>query len=106
MCQGKTQWQTNPHIRITANSCSFDQNEAHFVEATLYNDLASTGEPSIVRPCGTPLPAWEDIKDDPKIDLRELLERKKKRKEHEVEHGSPPQYVRVQLPNGCIVYRL
>uniref|UniRef100_A0A2N9G2A5 Integrase catalytic domain-containing protein n=1 Tax=Fagus sylvatica TaxID=28930 RepID=A0A2N9G2A5_FAGSY len=78
-------------IRIAANSCSFDQTEAHFVEAALYNDLASTGEPSIVRPCGTPLPAWEDIKDDPEIDLRELLERKKKRKEREVEHGSPPQ---------------
>uniref|UniRef100_A0A2N9GAJ7 RNA-directed DNA polymerase n=1 Tax=Fagus sylvatica TaxID=28930 RepID=A0A2N9GAJ7_FAGSY len=52
---------------------------------------SSTGEPSIVRPCGTPLPAWEDIKDDPEIDLRELLQRKKKRKEREVEHGSAPQ---------------
>uniref|UniRef100_A0A2N9H1D0 Integrase catalytic domain-containing protein n=1 Tax=Fagus sylvatica TaxID=28930 RepID=A0A2N9H1D0_FAGSY len=81
-------------IRIAANSCPFDQTEAHFVEAALYDDLASTGEPSIVRPCGTPLPAWEDIKDDPEIDLRELLERKKKRKEREVEHGSPPQCVR------------
>uniref|UniRef100_A0A2N9GRN7 RNA-directed DNA polymerase n=1 Tax=Fagus sylvatica TaxID=28930 RepID=A0A2N9GRN7_FAGSY len=89
-------------IRIAANSCPFDQTEAHFVEAALYDDLASTGEPSIVRPCGTPLPAWEDIKDDPEIDLRELLERKKKRKEREVEHGSPPQCVRVQLPDGRI----
>uniref|UniRef100_A0A2N9H4E1 Uncharacterized protein n=1 Tax=Fagus sylvatica TaxID=28930 RepID=A0A2N9H4E1_FAGSY len=70
-------------IRIAANSCPFDQTEAHFVEAALYDDFASTGEPSIVRPCGTPLPAWEDIKDDPEIDLRELLERKKKRKERE-----------------------
>jgi hypothetical protein len=43
-------------IRIAINSCSFDQTEAHFFEAALYNDLASTGEPSIVRPCGTPLP--------------------------------------------------
>uniref|UniRef100_A0A2N9EXF3 Uncharacterized protein n=1 Tax=Fagus sylvatica TaxID=28930 RepID=A0A2N9EXF3_FAGSY len=65
-------------IRIAANSSPFDQTEAHFVEAALYDDLASTGEPSIVRPCGTPLPAWEDIKDDPEVDLRELLERKKK----------------------------
>uniref|UniRef100_A0A2N9IPM6 Integrase catalytic domain-containing protein n=1 Tax=Fagus sylvatica TaxID=28930 RepID=A0A2N9IPM6_FAGSY len=78
-------------IRIAANSCPFDQTEAHFVEAALYDDLASTGEPSIVRPCGTPLPAWEDIKDDPEIDLRELLQRKKKRKEREVEQGSAPQ---------------
>ena len=42
-------------IRITANSSPFDQTEAHFVEAALYDDLASTGEPSIMRPCGTPL---------------------------------------------------
>ena len=54
-------------IRIAANSSPFDQTEAHFVEVALYDDLASTGEPSIVRPCGTPLPAWEDIKDDPVI---------------------------------------
>uniref|UniRef100_A0A2N9G531 Uncharacterized protein n=1 Tax=Fagus sylvatica TaxID=28930 RepID=A0A2N9G531_FAGSY len=51
-------------IHIAANSCPFDQTEAHFVEAALYDDLASTEEPSI---------------------------RKKKRKEHEVEHGSAPQ---------------
>ena len=43
---------------------------------------------------------------DPEVDLRELLERKKKRKEREVEHGSPPQCVRVQLPDRRIVYRL
>uniref|UniRef100_A0A2N9HPC3 Reverse transcriptase n=1 Tax=Fagus sylvatica TaxID=28930 RepID=A0A2N9HPC3_FAGSY len=51
-------------IRIAANSCPFDQTEAHFVEAALYDDLASTEEPSI---------------------------RKKKRKEREVEQGSAPQ---------------
>uniref|UniRef100_A0A2N9G273 Integrase catalytic domain-containing protein n=1 Tax=Fagus sylvatica TaxID=28930 RepID=A0A2N9G273_FAGSY len=89
-------------IRIAANSCPFDQTEAHFVEAALYDDLASTGEPSIVRPCGTPLPAWEDIKDDPEIDLWELLERKKKRKEREVEHGSPPQCVLDQIESTAM----
>uniref|UniRef100_A0A2N9GGD8 Uncharacterized protein n=1 Tax=Fagus sylvatica TaxID=28930 RepID=A0A2N9GGD8_FAGSY len=78
-------------IRIAVNSCPFGQTEAHFVEAALYDDLASTGEPSIVRPCGTPLPVWEDIRDDPETDLRELLERKKKRRGREVESGSPPQ---------------
>ena len=59
-----------------------------------------------MRPCGTPFPACEDIRDDPEIDLRELLERKKKMKGREVEPGSPPQCVRVQLPDGRIVYRL
>jgi hypothetical protein len=61
-------------ICIAANSSPFDQTEAHFVEATLYDDLSSTGDPPIVKPCGTPLPDWEDIKDDPEVDLRELLE--------------------------------
>uniref|UniRef100_A0A2N9FK63 Reverse transcriptase n=1 Tax=Fagus sylvatica TaxID=28930 RepID=A0A2N9FK63_FAGSY len=73
------------------------------VDTALYDDLASTGEPSIVRPCGTPLPAWEDIKDDPEIDLRELLERKKKRKEREVEHGSPPQCVTVDHAQSTVM---
>uniref|UniRef100_A0A2N9FTQ8 Integrase catalytic domain-containing protein n=1 Tax=Fagus sylvatica TaxID=28930 RepID=A0A2N9FTQ8_FAGSY len=67
-------------IRIAANSCPFDQTEAHFVEAALYDDLASTEEPSIVRPCGTPLPAWEDIKDDPEIDLRGAASAKEEKK--------------------------
>uniref|UniRef100_A0A2N9J9Q0 RNA-directed DNA polymerase n=1 Tax=Fagus sylvatica TaxID=28930 RepID=A0A2N9J9Q0_FAGSY len=85
-------------IRIAANSYPFDQTEAHFVEAALYDDLVSTEEPSIVRPCGTPLPAWEDIKDDLETDLRELLQRKKKRKEREVEQGSAPQCQEGSVP--------
>jgi hypothetical protein len=39
-------------IRIAANSSPFDQTEAHFVEVALYDDLTSTGEPPIVKPCG------------------------------------------------------
>ena len=56
--------------------------------------------------CGTPLPDWEDIKNDPEVDLQELLEWKKKRKKSEVEHRSPSQCVRVQLPDRRVVYRL
>uniref|UniRef100_A0A2N9J549 Reverse transcriptase domain-containing protein n=1 Tax=Fagus sylvatica TaxID=28930 RepID=A0A2N9J549_FAGSY len=52
-------------IRIAANSSLFDQTEAHFVEAALYDELSFMGDPPIVKPCGTPLPDWEDIKDDP-----------------------------------------
>ena len=61
-------------IRIAANSSPFNQTEAHFVEAALYDNLASTKDPLIVKPSGTPLPNWEDIKDDLEVDLRELLE--------------------------------
>ena len=66
-------------IRIAANSSPFDQTEAHFVEAARYDELSFTGDPPIVEPCGTPLPDWEDIKDDLEVDLRELLERKKRK---------------------------
>ena len=34
-------------IRIAANSSPFDQTEAHFVEATLYDELSSTGDPQL-----------------------------------------------------------
>ena len=61
-------------IRIAANSSPFDQTEAHFIEAALYDELSSMEDPSIVKPCRTPLPDREDIKDDLEVDLRELLE--------------------------------
>jgi hypothetical protein len=59
-----------------------------------------------VKLCGTPLPDWEDIKNDPEVDLQKLLEWKKKRKESEVAHRSLSQCVRVQLPDGRVVYCL
>uniref|UniRef100_A0A2N9GDJ2 Integrase catalytic domain-containing protein n=1 Tax=Fagus sylvatica TaxID=28930 RepID=A0A2N9GDJ2_FAGSY len=90
-------------IRIVANPSPFDQNEAHFIEAALYDEL-SAEEPPIIKPSGTPLPDWEDIKDDADVDLRELLERKKKRKERAAEDGNAPQCIRVQMPDGRIVY--
>uniref|UniRef100_A0A2N9HNA9 Integrase catalytic domain-containing protein n=1 Tax=Fagus sylvatica TaxID=28930 RepID=A0A2N9HNA9_FAGSY len=73
-------------IRIAANPSPFDQTEAHFIEAALYDEL-STEEPPIIKPSGTPLPDWEDIRNDPDVDLREVLERKKKRKERMAEEG-------------------
>ena len=54
-------------IRITANPSPFDQTKAHFIEVALYDEL-SVKEPSIIKPFGTPLPYWEDIKDDPDVD--------------------------------------
>jgi hypothetical protein len=92
-------------IRIAANPSPFDQTEAHFIEAALYDEL-STEEPPIIKPSGTPLPDWEDIRNDPDVDLREVLERKKKRKERMAEDESAPRCIRVQMPDGRIVYRL
>uniref|UniRef100_A0A2N9EI75 Uncharacterized protein n=1 Tax=Fagus sylvatica TaxID=28930 RepID=A0A2N9EI75_FAGSY len=65
-------------IRIAANPTPFDQSESHLVEASLYDEITPAGEASLSKPVGTPLLRWEDIRDDPEVDLRELLERKKK----------------------------
>jgi hypothetical protein len=93
-------------IRIAANPTPFDQSESHFVEAALYDEITPAGEASLSKPVGTPLPRWEDIRDDPEVDLRELLERKKKRKEEASTSKNQPQCVRVKLPDGRVVYRL
>uniref|UniRef100_A0A2N9H7Y4 RNA-directed DNA polymerase n=1 Tax=Fagus sylvatica TaxID=28930 RepID=A0A2N9H7Y4_FAGSY len=65
-------------IRIAANSTPFDQSESHFVEAALYDEITPAGEASLAKPIGIPLPKWEEIKDAPEADLRDLLERGKR----------------------------
>jgi hypothetical protein len=100
--QRKAQQEANPY---SSKPSPFDQTKAHFIAAALYDEL-SMEEPPIIKPSGTPLPEWEDIKDDPDVDLRELLERKKKRKERAVEHRNASQCIRVQMPDGRIVYHL
>uniref|UniRef100_A0A2N9FDC7 Reverse transcriptase domain-containing protein n=1 Tax=Fagus sylvatica TaxID=28930 RepID=A0A2N9FDC7_FAGSY len=61
-------------IRIAANSTPFDQSESHFVEAALYDEITS---------------------DAPEADLRDLLERKKKRKVEASASKSQPQCVHI-----------
>ena len=94
-------------IRITANPLPFEQAEAHLVETMFYDQWAPSGESSVSKPRGTFVPKWEDIQGDIKPDLRELLAQKKKRKEAPTaESDDTPQCVRVQGPNGRIVYKL
>lgn len=72
-----------------------------------YNEWALSRESSVSKLQGTFVPEWEDIQDDPKPYLRELLMRKKKRKEAPTSKlDSMPQCVRVQTPDGRIVYKL
>ena len=72
-----------------------------------YNQWAPSGESSVLKPRGTFVPKWENIQSDPKPDLRELLAQKKKRKETPtVESDDTPQCVKVQTPDGKIVYKL
>ena len=93
-------------IQIAANSTPFDQSESHFVEAALYDKVASVGEASLAKPFGIPLSKWEEIKDAPEADLRDLLEQKRKRRAKVSTSKSQPQCVRVRLPDGCTIYRL
>uniref|UniRef100_A0A2N9EV74 Integrase catalytic domain-containing protein n=1 Tax=Fagus sylvatica TaxID=28930 RepID=A0A2N9EV74_FAGSY len=68
-------------IRIPVNNTPFDETEVHFVEAAFYEDLALAEESSTSRTMGMPLPAWEDIRDHPEADLKNMLELKRKLKE-------------------------
>uniref|UniRef100_A0A2N9F8A9 Retrotransposon gag domain-containing protein n=1 Tax=Fagus sylvatica TaxID=28930 RepID=A0A2N9F8A9_FAGSY len=90
-------------IRIPANATPFDESEAHYVEAAFYDEVTPTEEGLISKVVGTPLPRWEDIKDEPDMDLRKLLEQKRKRKE---QREDAPKCMHVQLPDGRIGYRL
>ncbi len=93
-------------IQIVANPAPFNQSESHFVEAALYDEVAPAGEASLAKPVGIPLPKWEEIKDAPETDLRDLLELKRKRKEEASTSKSQPQCVRVRLPDGRTIYSL
>ena len=94
-------------ICIVANPSPFEQVEAHLVETMFYDQWAPSGESSVSKPRGTFVPKWEDVQGDPEPDLRELLTRKKKRKKAPAtELDDPPQCVRVQGPDGRIVYKL
>jgi hypothetical protein len=94
-------------IRFPANNTPFDEMEAHFVEVAFYEDLAPVGEALTSRTIGTPLLAWEDIRDHPEADLKNILELKRKWKEAIREaQDQCPKCIRVQLPNGKMVYCL
>uniref|UniRef100_A0A2N9G420 Integrase catalytic domain-containing protein n=1 Tax=Fagus sylvatica TaxID=28930 RepID=A0A2N9G420_FAGSY len=75
MCKREAQRKAYPNSRQLH---AFDQSESHFIEAALYDEVALTGEASLAKPIGIPLPKWEEIKDAPEADLRDLLERKRK----------------------------
>ena len=83
-------------IRIAVNPSSFEQAEAHLVETMFYDQWAPSGENVVAKPQGTFMPRWKDVQDDLEPDLRELLARKKKRKEAPaVELDEVPECIRI-----------
>ena len=95
-------------IRIPASPTPFDLSEAHYFEATFYDELIPSREDSTSRPVRIPLPSWQDIENNPEIDMRSFLDKRKKKREHgETSSGaSQPRYVQVQLLDGRLGYCL
>uniref|UniRef100_A0A2N9E8D5 Integrase catalytic domain-containing protein n=1 Tax=Fagus sylvatica TaxID=28930 RepID=A0A2N9E8D5_FAGSY len=79
-------------IRIAANSCPFDQTEAHFVEAALYDDLSIHGR-TIHRETmwNTTSLHGKILKMILKLIYGSCFNERRKGKEREVEQGSAPQ---------------
>ena len=94
-------------IRIIVKSLPFEQAKARLLETMFYDEWAPSGESSVFKLQGTFIPRWEDFQDDSEPDLRELLMRKKKRKEVPTSKvNGTPRCVRVQTLDGRIVYKL
>ena len=68
-------------IRIPANHTSFDLSEAHYFEADFYNEFTPCGKDATSKPIRTLVPDYEVIEKEPKVDLRVILDQKKKKRE-------------------------
>ena len=95
-------------ICIPANPTPFDLSEAHYFEAAFYDDFTPSGEDSTSKPVGIPLPSWQDIKNNPEIDMRSFLDKRKKKRERgkNSNGASQPRCVQIQLPDGRLGYCL
>lgn len=94
-------------IRIAVNLSPFELTEAHQVQTIFYDEWAPSGESSLSRPSSTSIPRWEETKNDPEFDLRELLKRKRKRKEvPTAESGSLVHCIKIKAFDGRIIYKL
>ncbi|GKV11552.1 hypothetical protein SLEP1_g22800 [Rubroshorea leprosula] len=51
--------------------------KTHFVEITFYDEFAPFGKVTVSHSSGTTLPTWNNIKDNPNLDLRIVLEYKR-----------------------------
>ena len=94
-------------IQIAANPSPFEQAEAHLVETMFYDERVPSGESLVSKPQGNFMPRWDNVQDDPEPNLRRSLVWKKKQKETPtLESNDAPQFVKVQAPDGKIVYKL
>ena len=73
----------------------------HYFEANFYDEFTLCGEDAMSKPVRIPLPDWEVIEEEPKVDLRGILDQKKKKRECREAFGSRAQLrcAQVQLLN-------
>ena len=95
-------------ICIPTNPTPFDLSKAHYYEANFYDKLTPSREDSTSRLVEISLPSWQDIENDPEIDMRSLLNQKRKKREHmeTFNNVSKPRCVQVQLPDRHLGYCL
>ena len=95
-------------IHIPANHTPFDFFEAHYFEADFYDEFIPCGEDATSKPIRTPLLDWEVIKEELEVDLRGILDQKKKKRERKEASSSRSQLrcVQIQLLDGRLGYRL
>ena len=93
-------------IRIPTNHTPFDLFEAHHFEADFYDEFTPCGEDATSKPIGTPLPDWEVIEEELEVDLKGILDQKKKKRERKEVPSSRSQLrcVQIQLLDGHFGY--
>lgn len=94
-------------IRIIVKPSPFKQAEACLVETMFYDEWAPSGESSISKLSGMFIPIWDNAENDLELDLRELLSRKRKRREASTSSSdSLSRCVRVKTFDRRIIYKL
>ena len=65
---------------IPTNHTPFDLSKAHYFKADFYDEFTPCGEDATSKPIGTPLPDCEVIEEESEVDLRGILDQKKKKR--------------------------
>ena len=115
-----TSW-SHPHITnvlkggSSASPCAFQPIilrltylKPTILEQIFIINLPPCGEDATSKPIRTPLPDWEVIEKEPEVDLRGILDQKKKKRERKEAFSSRSQLrcVQIQLSDGRLGYRL
>ena len=91
-------------VRIPANHNPFSQREVNFVETMFYDELKPDDENPTPGTSGAPILEEEEEKGGGPRDLRNLLERK--RQKRELNSSRSRECVVVREPRGRLIYRL